>query len=193
MSKLLSKAMMSVFLAGAFTIVALMAIEYQKLDAGFYIVMVFLIIYLFFFGFATGESLSNPVKRLLERAKELSSGNFSSRIYLEDKNEIGELAGIFNKIAEDLERSKINNEETKKSVSIKVKAETQSLEETINALEQKIRNRTIELEKMSNELKKIQEELTDREQKISELQEEINKLRSVLKTGQKSLRSTKEK
>lgn len=192
MSKILSKITLSVFLAGVFTIVALMAIEYQKLDAGFYIVMVFLIIYLFFFGFATGESLSNPVKKLLERAKDLNSGNLSSRIYLEDKDEIGELAKIFNKIAENLEASKMANEETKRSVGIKVKAETQSLEETINALEQKIRNRTIELEKMSTELKKIQEELTEREGKIRELQEEIDKLRGTLKSGQKPAKLIKE-
>jgi dynactin complex subunit len=42
-----------------------------------------------------------------------------------------------------------------KSVSIKVQAKTKELEETINALEQKVKNRTIEMQRLSEELNRF--------------------------------------
>jgi hypothetical protein len=44
----------------------------------------------------------------------------------------------------------------KAEVAVKVKAKTQELEETISALEQKVRNRTIELERLIGEPNKSQ-------------------------------------
>jgi len=59
---------------------------------------------------------------------------------LETKDELSDLAKIFNKIAESLEESRGKEETAGRSADIKVKAKTQELEETINALEQKVQN-----------------------------------------------------
>lgn len=152
MSKLTQKIAVPIILVGLFAIAVFVAIDHEQLSWDFYVVFLFFVIYVFFFGIATGQSLSSPVKKILDRAKELSRGNLSSRIYLETKDEFAELAKTFNKIAEELEASHQNEASTEKSVDIKVKARTQALEETINALDQKVRNRTAELQKAVKEL-----------------------------------------
>jgi methyl-accepting chemotaxis protein len=125
------------------------------------------------FGFATGERLSYPVKKILQRANELGDGDLKARVYLDDKDEFGELAKAFNKIADALQESKAQTERTEKTVDIKVKAKTESFEETINALEQKVRNRTLELERIMEESKGLQELLSKKELEIIELKKEM--------------------
>lgn len=148
MPKLTTKIALPIILAGVFAIAVFVALGYEQLSPSFYVVILFFAIYVFFFGLATGQGLSSPIRKLLDKAEELSKGNLSSRIYLETKDELAELAKALDKIAEELEESRAQAENAEKSVDIKVRARTQDLEETINALEQKVKNRTIELERL---------------------------------------------
>lgn len=173
MSKLTSKIAVPIILVGLFAIAVFMAVDYDQLNISFYIVILFFTIYVFFFGLAIGQSLTSPVKKILEKAEELSKGNLSSRVYLETKDELAELARAFNKIAEELQASYAKEEGTEKSVGIKVKARTQELEETINALEQKVKNRTIELERLMTETK-------NKESETSQLKRELNDIKSKI-------------
>ncbi|TSC95032.1 MAG: methyl-accepting chemotaxis protein [Parcubacteria group bacterium Licking1014_1] len=171
------KIALPIILVGLFIIVIFIALESEKLDAGFYIVLLSLVVYIFLFGFATGQNFALPVKRILKKATELSEGDLTSRVYLETKDEFSELAKIFNRIAENLEESRSMTEKTEKSVDMKVKAKTQDLEETINALEQKVKNRSIELERIISESENFKEEVSNKAKEVSELKEEINNLR----------------
>jgi len=173
MSKLSYKVSIPIILAAGFAIVAFIALNYEKLELSFYVLLLFVTIYVFSFGFATGQRFASPVKKLLERAKELSKGDLSSRAYLETKDEIAELAKVFNEIADALEESHTKQESTEKSVDIKVKAKTQALEETINALEQKVQNRTIELQRLVGDLDKFKEESQKKEVEITALRQQM--------------------
>ena len=174
MVKLSFKIAYPIIIAGLFILVAFMAFNYENLNGGLYIIFLFLIVYIFLFGFATGQRFASPISKLLKRADELINGNLKSRYYLESKDEIGELARVFNKIAEEFEKNRSENEILEKSVDIKVKARTQALEETIDALEQKVRSRTMELTRISEELDQIKEQsaklnLNDEDKRTKEL------------------------
>lgn len=179
MSNLSLKIALPIILAGIFIIVVFVALEADKLDVGFYIVFVLVAIYIFMFGFATGQKFASPVKKILQRATDLSKGDLTSRVYLEDKDELGDLARIFNKIAEELEQSRSQTETTEQSVDIKVRAKTQALEEKINALEQKIKNRTIELDRLVSESEKLRRDTVSKEGEIDRLKKEITNLTGV--------------
>ena len=166
MSKISSKISIPIILAGIFAITIFIAFDYSRLDASFYIIIFLLAAFVFFFGFATGQEFSSPIKRLLERATELSNGNLSSRVYLETKDELADLAKVFNKIAEELESSQQQQESTEKAVGLKVQARTQALEETINALEQKVQNRTAELSRLVGDSDQLKKELSDLRKKL---------------------------
>lgn len=155
MATLTSKITIPIVLAGIFSMAIFTALDYNQLNATFYIVFLLLIVFVFFFGISTGQNFSSPIKKILDKANDLSRGNLSSRVYLETKDELAELANTFNKIAEELEESHQQQESSEKSIGIKVKARTQELEERINALDQKVKNRTIELERMTAELNKL--------------------------------------
>jgi len=173
MAKRSTKIAIPIVLAGIFTITTFIAIGYEQLDPAFYMVVLFLVIFVFFFGIATGQSINSPLKKLLDKATELSKGNLSSRVYLETKDELSELANVFNKIAEELQESQEQETNAEKSVGIKVKAKTQELEETINALEQKVKNRTIELERLIKESDRLQEDLKNKEIESDQLRKEL--------------------
>lgn len=167
-----------IIIAGFFIMVTFIALNYQSLNTSFYIIFFFLAIYVFLFGFAIGQNFTAPVKKLLKRADDLSKGDLRSRFYLESKDEMGQLSEVFNKIADRLQESSYENERTKKSVGIKVEAETQSLKEIINALEQKVQNRTLEIEKMARDTEKFKEYSKAQEAEILKLKDQVNMLAS---------------
>jgi methyl-accepting chemotaxis protein len=157
MAKIIFRIATPIIIAGFFVMMVFIALNYQNLSASFLIVFSLLAVYVFLFGFATGQELSSPIKQILNQANKLSEGDVTSKTYLEGKDELSEISRAFNKIADKLEESRIALEHTEKSVDIKVKARTQALEETINALEQKVKNRTIELERMIEESGKLRQ------------------------------------
>ena len=178
MPSLTSKIAVPIILAGLFAITIFLALDYERLEPSFFVVLLLLSVSIFFFGFAIGQNFVSPIKRLIERATNLSNGDLTSRVYLESKDEFGELAKIFNKIAEELQESHCETQKTEESVGIKVKARTQALEETINALEQKVKNRTIELERLIQESKKLQEDAKSKETEAEGFRKELNSLKS---------------
>ncbi|MCX6722445.1 MAG: HAMP domain-containing protein [Candidatus Staskawiczbacteria bacterium] len=157
MAKQTTKTAISMILVGIFVIFAFIATTYEQLQPSSYVILLLLFIFMFFFGIAMGQRYTSPIKKILNNATELSKGNLSSRIYLESKDELSELANTFNKIAEELQVSREQEANVEKNVAVKVRAKTQELEETIKALEQKVRNRTIELEKLMKESSQLQE------------------------------------
>ncbi len=174
MAKVTTKIAIPIILTGIFAIAVFVSLGYAQEEPSFYIIILFLIIYVFFFGLAIGQNLSSPIKKLLDKATELSKGDLTSRVYLETKDELSELAKVFNKIAEELEASHLQEENAEKSVGIKVKAKTKDLEETINALEQKVKNRTIELERLIQESNKLQEDVKNKGVETAQLRKELN-------------------
>jgi len=129
---------------------------------------------------AIGQNFAVPVRKLLKKADDLSKGDLKSRFYSESKDEIGQLAVAFNKIANQLEESNTENENTKKSVGIKVEAETQGFKETIGALEQKVQNRTLELSKINTDLEKFKESSRAREAEAAELKNQMADMKKKL-------------
>ena len=146
----------SIIVTGIFIITIFMALNYERLNKGFYFVFALTAVYIFLFGFAAGQRFAIPVKKLLKKATDLSEGDLTARVYLETEDELSDLAKVFNKIANKLQESRSKTETTEKSVDMKVKARTQALEEIINALEQKVKNRTLELERVISESETIQ-------------------------------------
>lgn len=180
MSNISFKIAVPIIITGIFIITIFIALNYEKLDKNFYIVFILTAFYIFLFGFATGQKFAIPVKKLLKRATDLSEGDLTTRIYLEDKDELGDLAKVFNKIANNLEESHSKTETTEKLVDIKVKARTQVLEETINALEQKVKNRTLELQRIIDELETIQQKTKSKEIEIEQFKKELISLKEIL-------------
>lgn len=169
-----------VILTGVFTIVVFMALNPTGLDATFYLIFTLLFVFIFFYGLSVGQKLALPVKKLLKRAIDLSKGDLKTRFYIETKDEFGELGEIFNKIADELEKSRDTTANSEKSVDIKVKAKTQDLQETINALEQKVKNRTIELERLLKDSEKLQTDAKNTESETADLKQELSNIKSKL-------------
>lgn len=172
MLKLILRISAPIILVGIFTLVSLVATGYENLEPSFYMMILFLAVYIFFFGFAVGQNIFSPVQKILNNATKLSEGDLSSRVYIETKDELSQLAGVLNKIAEKMEASRCKEEEIEKEIGIKVVARTRELEETIKALEQKVKNRTAKLEKLISESNRIREDSGNKKTETSQLKKE---------------------
>jgi len=192
MPKITTKIAAPIFLAGVFIMAVFWAfnIGFTELRLDSYILLLFLVAFVFFFGLSIGQNLSSPIKKLLDNATELSRGNLSGRVYLETKDELSELANAFNKIAEELQASHEQGANAEKSIDIKVKAKTQELEETICALDQKIKNRTIELERLMEESKRTQSYAKAKEEEILNLKKELASKQKINKPSRKTKDNT---
>jgi methyl-accepting chemotaxis protein len=106
------------------------------------------------------NSLTTPLIRLRDFAKEIGEGNLNTQIEISPKNEIGELAETINKMAQQLKHHKeITQAEIEKT--------TIQLKEANSELDKKI-----------GELDTINEAMTGRELKMIELKEELDKLKN---------------
>ncbi len=177
MKSLTLKIALPIILSGIFVVAVFAALDYNKMSFWFYIVILSLSVYIFSFGFATGQNISSPINELLNRATKLSKGDLSSRVYLETKDEFAELAKVFNKIAEELQTTKEQGQNAEKTVGIKVQAQTQDLQEVINSLEQKVRNRTAELERLSKQFEVLNLVIKTKEQEIGQLKQKIGEVK----------------
>lgn len=187
MPKLTIKIALPIILAGIFAIGIFIAVGFVQMSPTFYIVIFLLLVDVFFFGLAAGQRFTSPIRKLLDRATELSKGNLSSRVYLETKDELAELADTFNKIAEELQASHEQGENAEKSVGVKVQARTRELEETITALEQKVKNRTIELERLIAESNRLQEDVKNKGSETIQLKKELEDSQQKLGKSKKTV------
>ena len=96
-----------------------------------------------FLSFNVAEPIVMPIQRLTEVTKKLAAGDLAERAAVTSNDEIGTLATAFNKMAGDLARSKVEIDQYSKT------------------LEEKVRQRTMELEKSNQELRSIQNELIE--------------------------------
>lgn len=93
--------------------------------------------------FQVSNPIIRPLHRLTDVTKKLASGDLSQRATVRSRDEVGALATAFNRMALDLARSK------------------EEIDQYSKTLEQKVRQRTQELEKSNQELRSIQNELVE--------------------------------
>jgi nitrate/nitrite-specific signal transduction histidine kinase len=161
MTKLTLKIALPIIITGIFIITAVIAIIYDQLNIGLYVIIALLLVYTIFYSIAVSRRVTTPVSKILKEAKELNRGNLSDRVYLETRDELSELAQVLNEIAEKLEIDRKERYDIEKALGIKVKVKTQEFQEIIDALEQKVRNRTVELEKLVKETERLQNEIKE--------------------------------
>lgn len=175
MSSIQIKITIPILITGLFVVVMFVAATYQSLDYSLYaIFLIPLIIFLFLFSIAIGQRFSEPVKNLLEKASHLSKGNLKSRFSPEGQDELGEMAKMLNKVAEDFEK----NHSEVKDLNTKIKLRTKTLEEIITILEQKIKNRTAEFQKVVDELEVYKAQLNLKNTEIANLNNQVVELSS---------------
>lgn len=166
-----------IIIVGFFVIAVFAALNYENLTMEVYIIFTLVAIFVFLFGFAIGQKFAFPIRQLLETVEQLSRGELKSRVYLETKDEFGELAKAFNKIAEDLQKSHVVAKEAEGIADVRIRAKTQELEEVVNNLEQKVKNRAQELQKMIKEADVLQNLVKSREAEVVNLKKEIKQIK----------------
>lgn len=180
MNSISLKVAYSIIITGLFIIVIFVAANYEVLTYNFYIILIPLTAFLLLFGFAMGQRFSLPVKEILKDADYLSRGNINVRFSSRDEDELGQLARVFNKIAEGFEKSRTEIA----TLDTKVRLRTQTSEEIIKVLEEKVKNRTMDSQRAVGSLEKIQVELKMKDSEILGLKKQIAELST--KKGKKS-------
>lgn len=156
MSRFSIKIAYAIILAGLFVIVVFVGLNYDMESPVSYAILFMLAACVILIGFAAGHNVGAPMKRLLQKAEDLSRGKMT-RFEGHDRDEVGELGRALNKIAHQLEKNKHEMTQLERSVEGRVKAKTQDFQEIIVALEVKVKNRTREYRQVLAELEKTKE------------------------------------
>jgi HAMP domain-containing protein len=120
-------------------------------------------------GIISSQVITEPLAHLTESAKQIAAGNLSQNINITSHDEIGTLAKTFNEMSLKLHQSYSILEE-------KVKQRTQELEDIKHNLEDKVKERTTELEKAKQDLEnKVTARTEELASKLTEL-ERMNKI-----------------
>jgi len=153
--------------------------------------------------FLLSGSIVKPIKKLTSATKEIAAGRLETKIDIRTGDEIEELADSFNRMTEDLRKSRESLEKAKATLEIKVRDRTRELEEARTVLEIKVRARTKELKSLTysldqqvkertgelqeriDELEKFRKLTVGRELKMVELKKEIQKLEEEIENSKK--------
>lgn len=122
---------------------------------------------------------------ILVAAKEVAQGNTSIRAKTTGRDEIGQVALMFNRMLDAVEKAtrELNDAQTKlRNTNIdleqRVKERTKELDQLKESLEQTISRKTVDLEKKLDELEKFKKLTVGRELKMMELKKEIEDLKN---------------
>lgn len=112
-------------------------------------------------GLIISRSISKPLTKLQDAAKEIGKGKLNTKVKIKSKNELGELGEVINQMTNDLKRyqKKLLKSEKKrgKSLEIEVKKKTKELGAKVNELK---KTKTAVLN-MMEDLKETNEHLKD--------------------------------
>ncbi len=89
-------------------------------------------------GYIVAYGITNPIKALTKGATQIGSGDFSTRIPIKSKSEVGMLANTFNKMAADLEEStkaKIEHEKVAKELELAATIQSELLPKVLPKIE----------------------------------------------------------
>ena len=144
-------------------------------------------------GYAISLLITKPIKIFKENAEKLGKGNLDTRIEISSKNEIGELATSFNRMADDLrlmsdaEREKSETlEKLTNELEIKVEERTKELADKVQKLDKSQESMLFmveDLNRISKELKDKNIKLEKSQQSLSYLVEDVNESRAELDTS----------
>jgi nitrogen fixation/metabolism regulation signal transduction histidine kinase len=165
-----------IFIAGAFVLISFVALNYQNLNVAVYSILYLSLLFLLFFGIFVAMHTAKPLHKIIKTANELADGNVKSRAHISNTDELGQLAKSLNKIAQNMERNIQEKEKIQYSVAMKVNSIVQPLHDTIEALEQKAHNRTMEFHRANEVAEKTQFDLLLKEAELVDLKGQMAKL-----------------
>jgi len=150
------------------------------------ILLLLITFFISFIAYYFSRRITNPLKTLAQDLKIIGSGNLAYRTHIKTGDELEDLAHSFNQMAEGLQKSKIELEEAKTVLEIRVAARTKELQELNKSLEEKVQERTRELQERLNELERFHRLTVGRELKMIELKKELEQFKAKNKKNKSS-------
>lgn len=170
MSKFGRKIAVSIIVGGLFIVVSFLAIDYQSLTNVSYSVIITVLVFIFLFGFAIGQNFASPLNEVIKNAYNVTKGEIKKiNLKKETKDEVEDLVKVFNTITQDLQGLKDQSESVKKNSDIKFKTKELLSNQIIVALEEKIKNRTTELERSMIDIENLKRQITLKDEQIFNL------------------------
>lgn len=119
--------------------------------------------------------------KIRKTALEVAENNFNVRAEVKSKDEIGDLANIFNQMLDKIEKSQDDLKKADIQLEQRVKERTAELENLKSNLEKMVEERTKELQNKLAELERFQELTVGRELNIFKLKEELKSFKEKAK------------
>ena len=151
---------------------SLSSLEEMKLgmfSTAFISSVIFILVSFLLIFFIFNRIITAPVSDLIKGVRSMSEGNLGSKVKINSKDEIGELASAFNKMTIDLKKSQDS-----------LKEYSENLEKLVTKRTEQLEDKTANLEKINKDLIKARKDLNtlnkNLEKRIKERTEEVELL-----------------
>ncbi len=141
--------------------------------------LLFVVLMAVLFTILFANKVLKPLNKLLDAVNEAKKGNLDIRVKVISSDEIGELSEEFNSMIAQLKDTKEVLEDEKTVLEIRVRARTKELEELAQGLDEKIKERTRELQGRIEQLERFHRLTVGREIKMLELKKELDALKKI--------------
>ncbi|MSU60691.1 MAG: HAMP domain-containing protein [Candidatus Staskawiczbacteria bacterium] len=165
--KLSSKIAWSIILPSLFIITTFFALGYKNASGGVYAVIFLLVIFLVLFSFHVGRQLSLSMQDVIKTANDLAGGNLEARAKIHNIREVNHLAQTINSIADQLQTHQQEKERNYYVMAAKVHANVKPLSDAIEVLEEKVKNRTFEMDRAKSNSEKLKAALSAKEAELA--------------------------
>lgn len=143
-------------------------------------IVAFTLLLVIFAAISVARSITRPIRKLSNFAEQLSSGDLSQRIELKQKNEIGVLAGTFNQMVTNLNKSNQELEKYSKGLETMVAQRTEELEQTLKDVQEK----TLEIEKQKQQADHLNADLQHTLDQLQSTQNQLIQSEKMAALGQ---------
>ncbi|MCS6820636.1 MAG: PAS domain S-box protein [Microscillaceae bacterium] len=142
----------------------------ETLQRVLFVIVVLTLAVVIFVAFKVASTFTKPIRRLSYVVQAIAQGNLEKRSDTQEQNEIGQLAQSINQMAETLQKNK------------------EELEAYNQELEEKVAQRTAELEITLKQVQKQKEELLVSEEELRQTAEEMQVINEALSQKEKRFR-----
>ena len=137
-------------------------------------------------GYCISRTISNPITKLTDVAKQLGEGDLHIRSQVKSKDEVGFLASSFNKMADEIQKSTEDLQSTNEELESS-NEELRSTTEDLEASNEELRSTTEELEASNEELQSASEELEASNEELRTTNEDLEKKTDELRQAHEKL------
>ncbi len=152
----------------------------QLMIINYFALIIVLLLPVILFSFLISRKILKPLRNISAVSKRVAMGDLEVKARVSSRDEFGELAENFNKMTQEVKKTRRVIEKEKEDLENRVKERTKELKNLNDKLEEEVKKRTKDMENKIIELEKMSKLMVGRESKMIELKKKLKDMEAYV-------------